>query len=153
MDVRIVGTVKREIPHVDQFHLRDELHDLLPQVDYFVIVAPNVPENRNIIDAAALDCMKPTAVLVNIGRGELIDDEALVAALKAHKIAGAALDAFRQEPLPEDHPYWSLDNVLLTPHLAGMSDIYAEQVLEIFEENVRRYLAGETNNLINRVRH
>ena len=153
MEVHIVGTVKREIPGVDHFHLRDELNDVLRQVDYLVIVAPNVPENYKIINAAALECMKSTAFLVNIGRGELVDDEALAAALREEKIAGAALDTFVEEPLPTDSPYWDLDNVLLTPHLAGMSDIYAQQVLTVFEENVRRYLAGNKEGLLNIVRH
>ena len=153
MEVHCVGTVKREIPGVDFFHVRSELHDVMKLADYVIIVAPNTPENRNLIDAAALDQMKPDAFLINIGRGELIDDEALVAALKEKKIGGAALDTFDIEPLPKDSPFWDLDNVLLTPHLAGMSDIYAQQVLTVFEENLKRYLAGERTDLVNVVKH
>ena len=153
MEVHCVGTVKREVPGVDFFHVRSELHDVLKQADYFVIVAPNTPENRNLIDAAALDCMKSNAFLINIGRGEIIDEPALLSALKAQKIAGAALDTFVTEPLPQDSPFWDLDNVLITPHLGGMSDIYAQQVLTVFEENLKRYLAGERTDLVNLVKH
>jgi D-2-hydroxyacid dehydrogenase (NADP+) len=153
MEVHCIGTVQREIPGVDQFHLRSELHNVLGNVDYFIIVAPNTPENQNLIDAAALAGMKPDAFLINIGRGEIIDESALLSALKEKKIAGAALDTFITEPLPQDSPFWDLDNVLITPHLGGMSDIYAEQVLTVFEENLKRYLAGERTDLVNMVSH
>ena len=97
--------------------------------------------------------MKADAFLINIGRGELIDEDALAAALRARKIAGAALDTFVVEPLPADSPFWGLDNVLITPHLGGMSDIYAEQVLTVYQENVKRWLAGERTDLVNLVEH
>jgi len=92
---------------------------------------------------------EPTAFLVNIGRGEIIDEEALIEALKAGKIAGAALDAVWREPLPPNSPLWDMKNVIITPHMGGQADIYVEQVLSIFEENLRRFLRGESQNLIN----
>jgi phosphoglycerate dehydrogenase-like enzyme len=93
--------------------------------------------------------MKPTAFFINAGRGETVDEDALIQALKTGKIAGAALDVFHQEPLPEDHPLWRMPNVIITPHVGGKSDIYSDQMLPIFEENLKRYLQGERRELIN----
>jgi phosphoglycerate dehydrogenase-like enzyme len=102
-----------------------------------------------MIGARELSYMRPTAFLINIGRGEIVDEEALIQALNSGKIAGAALDAFCQEPLPQDHPFWKMNNVIVTPHVGGASDIYVEQVLSVFEENLRRFLSGDRRNLIN----
>ena len=86
--------------------------------------------------------MKETAYLVNVGRGALVDEGALAAALKAGKLAGAALDVFEQEPLPEDSPLWDLENVILSPHISGLSRHLQEETLTLFEENLNRYLVG-----------
>jgi phosphoglycerate dehydrogenase-like enzyme len=104
-----------------------------------------------MIDARVLSAMKPTAFFINIGRGKIVDDTALIQALQTGKIAGAALDTFWTEPLPENHPFWEMKNVIITPHIGGISDIYVEQVLPIFEENLRRFLRGERSSLINLV--
>jgi phosphoglycerate dehydrogenase-like enzyme len=93
--------------------------------------------------------MKSTAFLINIARGELVDEEALMHALETDKIAGAALDTFTTEPLPKEHPLWGTKNVIITPHVGGMSDIYNAQVMPIIKENLRRFLQGERRNLIN----
>jgi len=93
--------------------------------------------------------MKPTAYYISIGRGDTVDEAALIRALEEKKIAGAALDVFFTEPLPPDSPFWGMENVIITPHIGGMSDIYADQALPIFEENLRRYLRGERRDLIN----
>jgi phosphoglycerate dehydrogenase-like enzyme len=93
--------------------------------------------------------MKPTAFLLNLARGELVDEDALIKALKAGQIAGAGLDAFCEEPLPKGHPFWGMRNVIVTPHIAGMSDIYVEQTLPVVEENLRRFMKGERRNLVN----
>ncbi len=95
--------------------------------------------------------MKPTAFLINIGRGAVVDEDALMEALRNDGIAGAALDTFWTEPLPEEHPLWEMESVILTPHIGGLSDIYMEQALPIFEENLRRFLSGERKDLINLV--
>jgi phosphoglycerate dehydrogenase-like enzyme len=105
-----------------------------------------------MIGAKALSSMKPTAFLINLARGEIVDEEALIEALKTRQIAGAALDVFWEEPIPTNHPLWKFKNVIITPHIGGMSDIYVEQVLSIFEENLRRFLRGEKNNLINLIK-
>ena len=93
--------------------------------------------------------MKPTAFLLNLARGELVDETALMEALESGRIAGAALDALSIEPLPAEHPLWETKNLIITPHVAGESDTYREQVMPIIEENLRRFLVGERRNLIN----
>ena len=96
--------------------------------------------------------MKPSAFLVNLARGGIVDEEALARALRDRKIAGAALDVFATEPLPAEHAFWGMDNVIVTPHLGGFHDQYAEQALPTVEENLRRFLAGDLTNMINVVR-
>jgi D-3-phosphoglycerate dehydrogenase len=96
-----------------------EREELLRQADFVSLHVPGIPTTRNLIDVHALSLMKPTAFLLNLSRGEVLDEEALVEVLRQGKIAGAALDVFRQEPLSRDHPFFSLDNVLLTPHMSG----------------------------------
>jgi phosphoglycerate dehydrogenase-like enzyme len=93
--------------------------------------------------------MKPTARLVNVGRGAVIDENALIQALREEWIGGAALDAFIQEPLPADHPFWSMNNVYLTPHIAGRHDGMVSQVLDIFQTNLHYYLNGDFQSMIN----
>ena len=146
-----IATKEREVEGVDYSFGDENLAQVLKEVDYLILVVPNTPRTRKMIGAKELSLMKPTAYLINIARGEIIDEEALVDALKTGKIAGAALDVFNTEPLPADHPFWELENMILTPHLGGMSENYVIQVLSIFEENLRRFLRGERDNLINRV--
>jgi phosphoglycerate dehydrogenase-like enzyme len=124
---------------------------MVQEVDYFVIVAPLTSQTRKMVGEKVLSSMKPTAFLINIGRGEIVDEDALLQALESGKIAGAALDVFCQEPLPKDHPFWRTKNLIITPHLGGTSTTYVEQVLSIFEENLRRFLRGERKTLINLV--
>lgn len=153
MTVFGIDIAKRKVDGVDYFYGPEELPQVISGMDYVIIVAPHTPETRKMIGAEVLSTMKPTAFLINIGRGEIIDEEALIHALKKGKIAGAALDVFWEEPLPEDHPLWKLRNVIITPHIGGLSEIYVEQVLSIFEENLRRFLRGEKHNLINLIEH
>lgn len=141
--------VKREIDAIDHFYGLDKLNEVMGEVDYFICVAPSTPQNQKMIGAETLSQMQPSAYFINIGRGELVDEEALVRTLSEKRIAGAALDTFWKEPLPSDHPFWGIDNVIITPHVGGMSDIYVHQVLSIFEENLRRFLKGERSHLIN----
>ena len=149
MTVFGIDLVKREIDSVDFFYGPEELLRVTKEVDYFIIVVPSTPQTKKMIGTEALSSMKPTAFLINIGRGDIIDEEALIHALKTGKIAGAALDTFWKEPLPKDNPLWDMKNVIITPHVGGISDIYVEQVLPILEENLRRFLQGERENLIN----
>ena len=150
-DMTVYGIVsaKREIEHVDHCYGPEGIMEVLGKVDYFINVIPATPKTVNMIGAKELAAMKPTAYLINLGRGETVDEEALASALEKREIAGAALDVFHTEPLPEHHPLWKLDNVIITPHVGGMSDIYADQALPILEENLRRYLKGERRDLVN----
>jgi D-2-hydroxyacid dehydrogenase (NADP+) len=149
MTVFGIDLVKREIDSVDFFCGPEGLLQVAKEVDYFIIVVPSTPQTKKMIGTKALSSMKPTAFLINIGRGDIIDEEALIHALKTGEIAGAALDTFGKEPLPKDNPLWDMKNVIITPHVGGISDIYVEQVLPILEENLRRFLQGERENLIN----
>lgn len=117
--------------------------DLLPQADYIALCTPLTAATRGMVDAAALALVQPHAYLINIARGELIDDQALLAALREERISGALLDAFAEEPLPTDHPYWSLPNVTVTPHISWSSPLVRERNIALFVENLRRYLRGE----------
>ena len=151
MTVYGISRTKRKIDAVDFFYESDELLRVIKEVDYFIISASLTPQTKKMIGAKALFSMKPTAFLINIGRGEIVDEEALIQALNTGKIAGAALDTFCVEPLPKDHPFWEVTNVIITPHVGGISEIYVKQVLSVFEENLRRYIKGERGNLINLV--
>ncbi len=119
------------------------LDELLAQSDYVVIAAPHTPETEGLFDSARFKQMKRSAVLVNIGRGVIVRLEDLVDALTSGTIAGAALDVFEVEPLPSDHPLWSMENVILTPHVAGHSPRIAERHLAVLLDNLRRFVRGE----------
>ena len=152
MEVFGIDIIKRKLDCVDAFYGPEDMVKVAKEIDYLVIVAPNTPETEKIVDSKVLSAMKPTAFLLNLGRGEVIDEEALIRVLQAGKIAGAGLDTYWQEPLPQGHPFWGMKNVIVSPHVAGMSDIYVEQALTIFEENLRRFIKGEKQNLLNVVK-
>ena len=142
-----------KIGSVDKFYHPDNLHDVVPEVDFLISSAPSTTENLNIFNALAFSKMKQTAFFINLARGDLVDEEALLTVLKDKKIAGAALDTFKQEPLPPDHPFWTLDNIIITPHVAGRSDIYAKQSVEIIRRNLKLFLQNEKDKMINIVNH
>ncbi len=119
------------------------IHDVLRQSDFVVLAAPLIAATEGIINASRLAVMKPEAYLINVGRGPQVDEAALIDALRAHRIAGAGLDVFEQEPLPPDSPLWALDNLLITPHTAGLTDKLWLRHYELFSDNLRRYLAHE----------
>lgn len=130
-------------PSLDVLLPPDGLHQLLAQSDYVVLAVPLTPETTGLIGEAELRTMKPTAYLINVSRGLVVDEGALIRALEERRIAGAGLDVFQREPLPSDSPLWRMENVIVTPHIAGGSGIYNYRVTQIFCENLRRYLAGE----------
>jgi phosphoglycerate dehydrogenase-like enzyme len=119
------------------------LHDLLRQSDFAVIAAPHTPETERLFHAGTLAQLRPTSFLINIGRGAIVVLDDLVACLRAGRLAGAALDVYEIEPLPEDHPLWDLPNVILTPHTAGYSPVIAQRHLTTLVENVGRFARGE----------
>lgn len=127
----------------DAVHRMGELHSLLPEADFVALTCPLTPETEKLIDAAALGRMKPSACLVNVARGRVVDEEALVETLAARRIAGAALDVTADEPLPPDSPLWGMDHVLVTPHTAGETRRYEDNVIEILRDNLDRLWRGE----------
>lgn len=146
-----VGDPEGRLPQ--RYFAPSELRDMLPACDVVVIAAPLTPQTRGLFDAAAFALMRPGALLINCARGAICDEGALVRALETRRIAGAALDVFAQEPLPSEHPLWRLPNVILSPHISGLSARYAERAASIFEENLRRYCAGESLvNLVDKTR-
>jgi phosphoglycerate dehydrogenase-like enzyme len=129
-------------PHeVDEVFGSSELDQLLGQSDYVVLSVPVTPETEGLINARRLAKMKSTAYLINVGRGQLVDEAALLEALRDKKIGGAALDVFVEEPLPPESPLWDLDNLLITPHTAGLTEKMWERHYKLFAENLRRYMA------------
>jgi len=144
-----IARTKRLADTVDYFYGPENLLEVIKEVDYFINVVPSTPQTHKMIGANEFSHMKPTAFFINVGRGDTVEEDALIDALRTAKIAGAGLDCFYREPLPKDNPLWEMKNVIVTPHIGGQSDIYVEQVLPIFEENLRRFLQGERRNLIN----
>jgi phosphoglycerate dehydrogenase-like enzyme len=121
----------------------DQLDRLLAQADYVVLATPVTPNTTSLMNAERLRQMKPDACLINVGRGSLVDDAALADALREHRIGGAALDVFPKEPLVADSPLWDLDNLLITPHTAALTEKLWSRHYDLIRENLRRYLAGE----------
>jgi phosphoglycerate dehydrogenase-like enzyme len=130
-------------PDVDDMYRRDELHALLSESDYVVLAVPLTEESRHLIGEAELSAMKRSAVIVNIARGAVIDQAALIRAVKNGVIGGAALDVTDPEPLPPESELWTLDNIMITPHISGGTPRYMDRAIELFCDNLRRYLAGE----------
>jgi phosphoglycerate dehydrogenase-like enzyme len=154
LGMRVVGisSAKREIAGWDRIHGRDELVSAVRDLDYLVLLTPYTPATRHIVGEAVFSAMRPTSYLVNLARGGVVDEEALLAALREGRLAGAALDVFATEPLPEDHPFWSMENVIITPHLGGFYDEYPDRALPVIERNMRCFLAGDREGMINVVR-
>jgi len=134
---------------VEHYYPRGELHAMLRQVDALVLTLPHTPETEGFIDAAALAALKPGGVFVNIGRGQTVDELALIAALQAGRIGFAALDVTTIEPLPSDSPLWTLPNVLISPHSASAMPEENRRVTEIFCYNLRCYLDGRLEQMRN----
>lgn len=133
----------RPMPGVERVVGLDGWRELLPAADYIVVAAPLTPETRGMLDAAAFAAMRPSVFVINIARGAIIDEPALLAALRAGQIAGAALDTFEQEPLPADSPLWTLPNVTITPHATASSPRMRERQIALFSENLRRFRNNE----------
>ncbi len=153
--MRVIGvsSTPREVPGFDGMYLRDELLRVVGEFDFFVLLTPLTAATRNCIDAEVLAAMKPTGFLVNLARGGVVDEPALVEALNAKRLAGAALDVFNEEPLPADHPFWSMQNVIITTHQGGFCDVYIDYAWPTVETNMRRFLAGDIAGMINVVVH
>ncbi len=128
---------------VDAVWTPDRLPDLLAQSDVVVLAAPRTPATSRLIGRAQIEQMKPGALLVNVARGKLVDDDALIDALRDGRLGGAALDVFSEEPLDPSSPYWDLPNVIVTPHTSGAMQDYWTPLVELFADNLRRFEKGE----------
>jgi phosphoglycerate dehydrogenase-like enzyme len=145
-DMRVLGVRRNagaRVPNVETMVGPDQLLDVLPAADYVVVAAPLTHETQGMIGEQELRAMRSAAYIVNVGRGGLIRQDVLIRALQEGWIAGAGLDVFEDEPLPEDSPLWRMDNVIITSHYAGITPYYDERAMAIFVDNLRRYRAGE----------
>jgi phosphoglycerate dehydrogenase-like enzyme len=157
--VRLLATKRRVMQPADEGYVREglgdtdgdlflrlyppeALHSMLSECDFIVITLPLTPTTRNMINSEVLSAVKPGAYLVDVSRGGVVDLNALMAALKDHKLAGAVLDVFPREPLPPDSPLWKIPNVIITPHIAGITAFYNERAVDLFAANLERYLEG-----------
>ena len=128
---------------VDEIAHPDKLHEALAGADIVALTCPLTPETEGLIEARALAAMKPTALLINVARGKVVDEQALFAALNEGRIAGAGLDTFHEEPLPASSPFWAMPQVIVTPHSAGETRAYEGNVVDVLIENLGRLARGE----------
>jgi D-2-hydroxyacid dehydrogenase (NADP+) len=153
MTVLGITRTPRAVPGFDRMFTYGALKEAAALADFLIVLAPNSPETDGMIDAEVLAAMKPTAILINLARGALCDEDALLEALRTRRIAGAGLDVFRTEPLPPESPFWDLDNVLITAHCSGSSDDNLAMTWPILETNMKCFLEGRTSEMINVVPH
>ena len=151
LGMTVVGITSspRQVAGFDRVHPVGELLQVLAEVDHFVLLTPYSPATHQMIDAKVFSAMKPTAYLVNLARGGVVDEDALIEALRSKKIAGAALDVFNQEPLPPDNPLWTFPNVIITTHEGGFCDTYPDLAMPILEHNMRCFLNGDLKGMMN----
>ncbi|MCP9948796.1 D-2-hydroxyacid dehydrogenase [Actinomadura madurae] len=135
-------TARDADPDLGLVHPMERLDEALAEADYVVLAAPLTPRTRGMIDAAALDRMRPSARLINVGRGALVAEPDLVKALRARRIAGAALDVFEDEPLPPSSPLWDMPNVIVSPHMSGDVIGWRDELVRLFAANLGRYVSG-----------
>jgi phosphoglycerate dehydrogenase-like enzyme len=140
---RHVGGLDARALHLDELHPPEELHEVLERAEYLVLITPHTGETEKMIGSTELTLLPKGAILINIGRGALVDEPALIEALRSKHLGGAALDVFAEEPLPQDSPLWEMSNVLVSPHSGSTSDRENTRLTDLFCENLRRYLAEE----------
>jgi len=145
LELTVIGTRRdpRPVPYVTRVLPPERTEEVLGASDFVLLLLPVTPATRDFMDARRLASMRPTAWLLNYGRGKLVVDVDLVDAVKRHVIAGAVLDVFRTEPLPEDHPFWTTPGIMVLPHFGGLHPTRDELVAALFVENLRRFLDGE----------
>jgi len=146
-----VSRTPRQVDGFDAIYPRERLLEAAAQADVLLVLLPYTKENDRVVGADVLGAMKPGAYLINLARGGVVDEAALVAALKDHKIAGAGLDVFQESPLPASSPLWDMDNVFITPFIAGQSDQYEDNIMSIIKPNLQSFLDGRYDEMINRV--
>ena len=152
LGMKVIGITRtpRDLPGFDGFAPRDDLHNAVANLDFLVLLIPFEPDTREIIDAGVLGAMKKGSYLVNIARGGIMDEAALRNALKTGHLAGAALDATQKEPLPPDDPLWNTPNLIITAHLGGFYDTYADDSIDQILTNIAYFRAGRIDEMLNR---
>ena len=140
-------------PHFDEVHPRSELVKLAARADFLMLLVPYSPATHHLISREVLAAMKPTAFLINLARGGVLDETALIELLQAGKIAGAGIDIFSNMPLPPDNPLWRMPNVIITPNIGGRSDRFVEQTMTVLEPNLQAFIDGRLKDLRNLVAH
>ncbi|MDR0808692.1 MAG: D-2-hydroxyacid dehydrogenase [Gemmobacter sp.] len=131
------------VAHVDEVHGAAALHDLLARADYTLVCVPLLPSTRGLLDRRAFAAIRPGSVLVDVSRGGVVDETALMEALSSGRLRGAALDVFQTEPLPTDHPLWGFGNVVISPHCSSVYDGWEAEAFRLFARNLIRYRRGE----------
>ncbi len=149
--VRTIGIKNRvsQVEYFDEIYGKDQMDRVLEQSDFVITLLPLTDETYHMVGEEQFRKMKDTAWFVNVARGSIVDEKALIKALRERWIAGAALDVFEEEPLPESSPLWDMDNVILTPHVAGPTPRYMERFTDILIQNLEAYRAGERDRMIN----
>ncbi|MFH1462174.1 MAG: D-2-hydroxyacid dehydrogenase [bacterium] len=134
---------KNELDSLDEFHSPENLPEILPNADFVVLCLPHTKETHHFLNKEKLERMKKEAILINIGRGGVVNEEELIQALKDGRIAGAGLDVTEKEPLPEESPLWDMEQVIITPHHSGWSEKYMDRAIDIFCQNLKNFLEGK----------
>lgn len=149
--MRVVGfgSNHRAEEYLDAFHLYSELNATVGYIDYLILCLPSRPGTENLVNASVFGKMKPTSILVNVGRGTTLNEADLFAALMEGRIGGAGLDVFVVEPLPSSSPFWTLGNVIVSPHVGGVIEDYAVHALGILEQNLKAFCRGKTGEFVN----
>jgi phosphoglycerate dehydrogenase-like enzyme len=147
--MRVVGVSdgRKDAPSFDAILPRAKLNEAAAQADFLIVLVPHTKETTDLIGKDVFDAMKPSGVLINIARGGVVDEDALIEALRAGKIRGAGLDVFKIEPLPKESPLWDMPNVFITSHVGGMANTYGEQVLPLLIENLRAFATGQPEKM------
>ncbi|MBT4116864.1 MAG: D-2-hydroxyacid dehydrogenase [Rhodospirillaceae bacterium] len=149
MTVYGISRTERAVEGIDKIFSRDNMAEAVADVDFLVVLLPFSPETEKIVGAETFAAMKPSACLINVARGGVVDEAALIEALNSGAIAGAGLDVYEKDPLPTESPLWDMENVFMTPFIGGRSDLYAERILTVIEPNLRAYLDGNLDKMIN----
>jgi D-2-hydroxyacid dehydrogenase (NADP+) len=153
MTVAGVSGTPRAVEGFDQVFGRESLLQAAGLADFLVLIVPYSAQTDNLIDAHVIAAMKPDSYLINVARGGVLDEQALIAALHEKRLSGAALDVFRQQPLPSDSPLWREERIIITPLVGGMSNIYLDQAYPIVRDNLRHFLEGRSDDMLNLVEH
>ncbi len=152
MHIMGVSDARKSAPHFEKLVPRAQLRDAAGAADFLIVLVPLAAQTRHLIDEGVMSAMKPGGILINLARGPLVDEQALIRCLRDGRIAGAGLDVFETEPLPTDSPLWDMPNVIITPRIGGMSEAYGEQVLPLVVHNLHCFARGKLTEMKNIIR-